>query len=88
MAFTYTVDGQTVFGDKRIHYGSATSTLGDVGGDIVTGLLQIHNMWITAWGAAIVAGAPTINATFPLASGTVSIIQTATTKAYWVAIGS
>ena len=87
MAITTTVDGQTVFGNKRIHYGTTTLDGGDTTGTLITGLQQVHSIMLTATGSTIVADAPTVNATLPLASGSVPLIFTANKAAYWVAIG-
>ena len=96
MAFTYTKDLETVEGNLRITGGTFTSTAGTQGGDIVTGLSQVLDMQLTAYGSSVVADAPTVNAsggTSPLTTtgkdnGTLTIITTATTAGRWLAFGA
>ena len=87
MAVTTAIHGKTVFGDKRVHFGISTLSGGATTEDIVTGLQQVYAMTLTGTGAAVVADAPTVDETLPLASGDVTIIATANTAMYWMAIG-
>ncbi len=87
MAITVTVLGKTVFGNKRVHYGKYTLSGGGTTDEVPTGLQQVHTFVASAAGSSIVADAPTVNETFPLASGDVTIIGTADSAAYWMAIG-
>ena len=86
MALLSSIKGQTVFGDKRVTYGTFTGN-STTGGDIDTGLHSVHAMAITAKGSSIVADAPTINETFPCSGAAVTIICTNNTDGYWIAFG-
>ena len=86
MAFSATKTGESVFGNKRVTYGTWDGG-GDTGGDINTGLRIVDFMTLTAAGALIVADAPTINETFPVAGDAVTIIVTSDTDGYWIAYG-
>jgi hypothetical protein len=86
MAFSQTTIEQTVFGDKRVIMGSYDGA-GVTTGELVTGLSVVEFINLQANGAAVVADAPTINETLPLASGTVTLIFTSGSKGYWQAIG-
>jgi hypothetical protein len=86
MAFSATKTGESVFGNFRVTYGTWTGG-GDAGGNIDTGLRLVNFMSLTAAGALIVADAPTINETFPVAGTAVTIIITNNTDGYWLAYG-
>jgi len=87
MAFAYTIDGRTVFGDKRVVYGRFTNGGADTGGDVVTGLSVVEQFHITLQGAAVVASAPVVNETLPLNSGDVTIVTVADADGQFIAIG-
>lgn len=85
MALVSSVTGQTVVGDLRMTYGTFTNDT--TGGDIDTGLTEVFTMQVTAAGSSIVADAPTINETFPVAGSAVTIITTSSKVGYWTAWG-
>lgn len=87
MAFAYTVQGRTVFGNKKIVYGTYVSSGGSTGGDIVTGLTVLENLQLTQTGSAVTTGAPVVNETFPLAGGSATIVTDANAAGQFVAIG-
>ena len=87
MAFAYTIDTQTVFGNKRVIMGTFTNGAGDSGGDIVTGLQVVDFATLQSTGDTVIAAAPTINETFPSAPGTLTIVNTANEDGIWMAIG-
>jgi hypothetical protein len=87
MAWTATKEGDSVFGNLRVTHGTYLSTGATTTGNLNTGLHQVVAMQLTASGAGIVAGAPTINATFPADGTAVPIIVTAATGGKWVAYG-
>ena len=87
MAFSYTVIDRTVFGDKRIVCGTFTNAGGDTGGDIVTGLNSIDFFSIQETGSAVTTGRSVVNETFPLSSGTVTIVSDDNADGLWFAIG-
>ena len=89
MTFSSAVTKQTVFGDRRVAYGTYTQTVAtDVGGDITTGLGVVEHFYIQRAGTAVTAAiATTINESFPLASGDVTIVTPQREPGLWMAIG-
>ena len=87
MAFEYTVDQKTVWGSKRVNMGTYTNGGGDTGGTLVTGLRKIEFIRLQPTGAAVIDSNPSVNATFPLNSGSVLIVNTANEDGLWMAIG-
>ncbi len=87
MAFTSAVLGTTVFGNKRVKWGTFTTSSTDTGGDISTGLTRVDMMLLQHSGSAAAADAPAITETFPLSGGDVTVIHTASADGYWLAIG-
>jgi hypothetical protein len=87
MAFTSAVLGTTVFGNKRVKWGTFTTSSTDTGGDIATGLTRVDMMLLQHSGASDVDDAPAVNETFPLSGGDVTIVHTASADGYWLAIG-
>lgn len=79
MAFSSAVVSKTVQGDKRVVFGTFTSTGGSTGGDIATGLARVDNIQLQHKAAAVVASAPVVNETLPLAGGDVTIVTVADT---------
>jgi hypothetical protein len=87
MAFASAVSEISVFGNKRIVWGTYTNTGGSTGGDIATGLNKVDTIKLQPTGAAVVASAPSVNETLPLSSGDVTIVNTANEVGQWVAFG-
>lgn len=87
MAFTSAVLGTTVFGNKRVKWGTFTTSSSETGGDIATGLTRVDMMLLQHSGASDVDDAPAVNETFPLSGGDVTIVHTASANGYWLAIG-
>ncbi len=87
MSFAYSVVSKTVFGNKRVVFGTYTNTAGNTGGDVVTGLSSIDHIDITQTGAAVTTGAPVVNGTLPLATGTFTVVSDANTTGIFMAIG-
>ncbi len=87
MAFTSAVLGTTVFGNKRVKWGTFTTSSTETGGDIATGLTRVDMMLLQHSGASDVDDAPAVNETFPLSGGDVTIVHTASADGYWLAIG-
>ena len=87
MAFTSAVLGTTVFGNKRVKWGTFTTSSTDTGGDIATGLTRVDIMLLQHSGSAAAADAPAITETFPLSGGDVTVIHTTSADGYWLAIG-
>ena len=87
MAFTSAVLGTTVFGNKRVKWGTFTTSSTETGGDISTGLTRVDMMLLQHSGASDVDDAPAVNETFPLSGGDVTIVHTTSADGYWLAIG-
>ncbi len=87
MAFTATVVGQTVWGNKSVHYGTYANTGGSTGGDINTSMIRVEEMIIQPKGSAVQSNFPVVNETFPVAGNAVTIVTDADTSGYWVGIG-
>lgn len=82
MAFTYTKDAPTIFGNKRIFTGTFSQISGDTGGAIVTGCSNIQNFQACGGGGvtkvSISGQTATIVTTDPAAAAT----------GYWMCIGA
>jgi hypothetical protein len=76
---------ETVFGNKRVAYGTYSVTGGDTTGAIITGLQRCEHCQLTGGQSTIVADAPTVSS---ISGGTVNIIVTANTAGYWFAMGT
>jgi hypothetical protein len=87
MAFASAITGQTYFGNKKIVFGTYTNAGGDTGGDIVTGLINCEGLFLQPKGAAVIANAAVVNETFPVAGGSITIVNTADEDGTWMAIG-
>jgi hypothetical protein len=87
MAFAYTVEGTSYFGDKKVAWGTFTNGGSDTGGDIKTGLTKVECFLTSLKGSAVIAAAEVINETLPLSSGDVTIVTNAGDDGYWFAIG-
>jgi len=92
MAFTSTITETSVFGNKRVAYGTFTNTSGSTGGDIDTGLNRVDIMHLQTTGSpAPASSSPSINETFPLASAiasAVTIVTVADAVGVWIAYGA
>lgn len=87
MAFTFNIQGRSVFGDKKVVYGTFSNTAGSTGGDINTGLNSCENITLQHTGATVVASAPVVNETVPVTGGAVTIVTVADTSGTFTAIG-
>ena len=88
MAFGSTIEGSSVFGNRRVAWGTYTSDTGSTGGDIVTGLESVESFMLQAKSTAIqVAGGPVVNETLPIAGSAVTIVTVADAVGYWFAFG-
>lgn len=75
MAFAATRKGETIFGNKRVIYGSFTND--DTSGTITTGLHDVEYAQVT--GATVLAES----------AGTLTVtIASTSTAGYWIAIGA
>ena len=87
MAFVAAVTGRTVFGNKRVHFGTFTNGASDAGGDINTGLRSCEALILQHGGNAVVASAPSVNETLPVAGSAVTIVTVAGADGWWTAVG-
>jgi len=87
MSFSSTILHKTIFGHRRVHWGTWTSPSGVEGGDINTGLYRVEMCLIEHKGASVEADVAVINETFPLAGKSVTIVASSGDTGYWVAIG-
>lgn len=86
MAFSSTVIKKYIFGNRWVIGGSWNSAA-VTGGAIATGLKRVEICFICHKGSAVEADVAVINATFPLASGNVTIVASSGDTGYWLAIG-
>lgn len=87
MAFTSTISGRTVLGNKRFHWGTWDST-GVAGGDIDTGLIMCESLMLTNKGSALeTSGTAVLNETLPVAGSALTIVATSGDAGYWEAVG-
>ena len=87
MAFAYTIDEYSNWGNKRVAKGTYTNTGATTGGDINTGLEQCEGMLLQPTGDAVIASAPVVNETFPYAGNAITIVNTALEVGIWLAWG-
>lgn len=87
MTFAAAVTSKTVFGNKRVHFGTFTNGASDTGGDIDTGLRSCEEMFLQHGGSAVATNAPAVNETLPVAGSAVTIVTTAGFDGRWMAIG-
>ena len=87
MAFAYAITGQTIFGNKRIVYGTFTNGGAGTGGDIATGLTSCEAIFLQLKGAAVDANAPVVNETLPVVGGAITIVTTADADGTFMAFG-
>lgn len=88
MAFSSAVTSPigTVFGNKRVVFGSYTNTGGSTGGSVSTGLDQVDVFFMQPTGTVVSANQPVVNGTYPIA-GSVTIVTSANETGVWIAAG-
>jgi len=87
MAFNVTIENEQILdGNMRIVYGTwdADSV---TGGEIATGLSRIDVCVLGHTGTAVEAAVAVCNETFPLASGSVTVVATSGDKGTFMIIG-
>lgn len=86
MAIATTINGKTVFGNKRVHYGTSVLSAGSSSGAVVTGLARIDSMDVTVKGDT--QQGSSLNGTLPLSTGSATVVvETANSTFYWKATG-
>lgn len=91
MGFTSTKFGVlSWWGNMKITYGKGVSADGSTGGNVDTGLRLCYMLIPIGYGSSVVADDVTVNEDFsdgPLDGSAITIVTTANTSFYWVAIG-
>lgn len=87
MAFESAIVGETVFGNKRIKWGTYTNGSGDTGGNINTGLQSCEAIFLQPGGSSVIATAPVVNETLPVAGSAVTVVTADDEDGTWLAIG-
>lgn len=88
MTMAYTVNAQEGHaGSLRVVTGTYTNGSGETGGDIVTGLTVVYAAFLQPTKSAVVASQHVINETFPLNSGTITIVTNDNDDGVWMAVG-
>lgn len=87
MAFSSTILCKSVFGNKRIAYGTFTNGTNDTGGDINTGLKICEFIVLQPKGTAVSSNQAVVNKTLPIAGNAITIVTDAGVSGYWFAIG-
>jgi hypothetical protein len=86
MAFASVVTHKTVFGNKRIHFGTFDAA-SVAGGDVDTGLRRCEHISFTHKGSAVQANAPAVNESTPCAGSAVTMVCDSSAVGYWMAVG-
>jgi hypothetical protein len=87
MAFSTEITQRAMaMGNKRMSMGTFSCS-GATGGDVDTGLRSCEHLAITLIGSAVVANAPVVDETFPLAGSAVTIVTDSGAVGNWVAWG-
>jgi hypothetical protein len=86
MAFSSAISHKTVFGNKRVNFGTFTNGASDTGGDINTGLRSCEAMFLQA-GGNTADKAAALNETLPVAGSAVTIVTAAGVDGSWMAVG-
>lgn len=99
MTFSSTINQRTVFGNKKITWGTYANGPGDTGGDIDTGLMSCEMITLHPKGAnpivtasvvdetVSVATGPRINETLPAPGSAVTVVTADNEEGYWIAFG-
>lgn len=87
MAFSSSIVGRNFSGSKARTWGTFTNGAGDEGGNIDTGLRMCESIKLQHGGSAVVASAPVVNESFPVAGSAVTIVTVAGADGFWEAIG-
>lgn len=88
MAFASTIEGRSVFGNKRVAWGTYTSSASGTGGNIDTGLELVEYIQLQEIGSAVqVAGGAVVNEALPVDGSAITIVTVADDTGYWFALG-
>ena len=89
MAFSSTITESTTFGDKKITFGTFTTSSTDTGGDINTGLAMCEFIKLN-YSTSAGATCPMVNETIVkggIAGSAITIVHAASADGYWWAFG-
>lgn len=87
MAYSQSIILKTVFGDKKIVLGTYNCDSVTTG-EIATGLNRIDSLILTPTGATVDTNEAVIDETFPLASGTATVVTDSGATGQFLAIGN
>ena len=91
MAFISAITGrgrQNAVADFAFAFGTYTNEVGgDTGGDIDTGLKEVHVFILQPGGGTVIASAPVVNETLPADGSAITIVNTGNEDGQWFAIG-
>lgn len=85
MALTTAISYKTVFGNKRVNFGTFANASSTTGGDVNTGLRSCEMFFAIPGGSS--AQEIAVNETLPVAGSAVTIVTEANASGYWMAIG-
>ncbi len=83
MTLTQTIDRRTVVGNLKMVMGHCTND--STGGDVATGLRRVESFVLTPLGGTAVEHS--VNETFPLDSGDVTVVTENAINFSWIAYG-
>jgi hypothetical protein len=86
MSITTAKLGETIFGNKRVVWGTYTEG-GAGGGDISTKLRLCEGLICQPYGATVATNQTVVNETFPVAGGEITIACDASQAGLWFAWG-
>jgi len=87
MAFTSAITESITIGNKKVTFGTFTTSSTDTGGDINTGLAMCEFIKLDYSGAAAGATCIMVNETLPVAGSAVTVVHAASADGYWWAFG-
>jgi len=87
MAFASAITKTGVMGAYKVAWGTYTNGSGDTGGNVNTGLTNVHVMLLQPGGASAIATAATVNETLPAAGNAITIVTADNEDGQWFAIG-
>jgi hypothetical protein len=87
MAFSGTVTGKSVFGNKKIRMGTFASTSGSQGGDINVGLSMVEYFTAIVNSTSTASAKVAVNETFPVSGAAITLVTDANATGYWQALG-
>jgi hypothetical protein len=86
MSITTAALGETVWGNKRVRWGTYTES-GAGGGDISTGLHTCEGILLQPYGSSVTGNESVVDETLPVAGSAVTIACDASQVGLWIAFG-